>query len=372
MISALVVDDSRTARAVLKQMLVKEGFSVETLESAEAALDFLKENKPDVIFMDHMMPGMDGFAAVKHIKADAATAAIAIVMYTSKEGEVYSGQAHALGAADILNKPASQSELQGILKRLRAAQSVERATEDAEAFVEGRDPMIERRNNRSERRVNADGDRRAQGRLLREQDMQPVLPAWWTRAAAMVVLVALLSAFVHALNARSKQVEELAIRDDLMQSVLWLANKAGHYEYTDRPFEGRRLEVLQELVAAAELAEFKGVITLSSHIGQFCLREQGQGFIVPSATLAISACNKIGDTNELAIKRGLERSGSFRQFVAQVNTDRRSDISIEVNTLGDKEPLVAYPSEKNVRNAGDWNRIAAINNRVEITMRPRQ
>ncbi|UCE77836.1 MAG: response regulator, partial [Gammaproteobacteria bacterium] len=57
---ALVVDDSKSARLVLRRMLEKHGIAVETVESARAALDFLGNQRPDVIFMDHMMPGMDG------------------------------------------------------------------------------------------------------------------------------------------------------------------------------------------------------------------------------------------------------------------------------------------------------------------------
>ncbi len=118
---ALVVDDSRTARAVLKQMLGKEACKADAVASAEAAIDYLQSQKPNVIFMDHMMPGMDGFAAVRMIKSDPATEHIPIVMYTSRDGEMYVGQAQALGAADILSKPATQGDLRATLQRLSAA-----------------------------------------------------------------------------------------------------------------------------------------------------------------------------------------------------------------------------------------------------------
>ena len=59
---ALVVDDSRSARVVLTRMLERYGILVDSADSAEAALDYLKEGRPDVIFMDHLMPGMDGLA----------------------------------------------------------------------------------------------------------------------------------------------------------------------------------------------------------------------------------------------------------------------------------------------------------------------
>jgi CheY-like chemotaxis protein len=94
----LIVDDSRTAREALRRMLADHELHVETAESAEAALEFLAVHRPDVIFMDHMMPGMDGFQAVKAIKENPATATIPVMMYTSQSGELYVGQARALGA----------------------------------------------------------------------------------------------------------------------------------------------------------------------------------------------------------------------------------------------------------------------------------
>ena len=65
---ALIVDDSKSARVVLKRMLEELDLVVNTVESATDAIDYLKRYQPDVIFMDHMMPGMDGFEAVRHIK----------------------------------------------------------------------------------------------------------------------------------------------------------------------------------------------------------------------------------------------------------------------------------------------------------------
>lgn len=115
---ALVVDDSRTARETLKRMLEKHRLAVTTLDSAQAALDYLKQHTPDVIFMDHMMPGMDGFQAVEAIKGNPDTATIPIMMYTSKEGDLYVSQARALGAMGILPKQVQPAELFEVLSKL--------------------------------------------------------------------------------------------------------------------------------------------------------------------------------------------------------------------------------------------------------------
>lgn len=125
---ALVVDDSKSARVVLRKMLEKHSLDVELASSAEEAIDFLSRHSPDVIFMDHMMPGMDGFQAIKHIKDNPRTAMIPIVMYTSQDGEVYVGQARALGAVDVLAKDIRPTQLNNVLTRLNLAQEVREAT----------------------------------------------------------------------------------------------------------------------------------------------------------------------------------------------------------------------------------------------------
>jgi len=117
--TALIVDDSRTARVVLKRMLENHALAVDTAESAEVALDYLNDHRPDVIFMDHMMPGMDGFEAVSAIKNNPDTATIPIMMYTSQKGEVYVGQARALGAVGVLPKEVEPVEVSKILASLR-------------------------------------------------------------------------------------------------------------------------------------------------------------------------------------------------------------------------------------------------------------
>jgi len=132
---ALVVDDSRTARETLKRMLDKHNLAVDTLESAQQALDYLKDHTPDVIFMDHMMPGMDGFQAVEAIKGNPDTATIPIMMYTSKEGDLYVSQARALGAIGILPKQVEPAELFEVLNKLGLVSERRRRTAEDNRFV---------------------------------------------------------------------------------------------------------------------------------------------------------------------------------------------------------------------------------------------
>jgi CheY-like chemotaxis protein len=120
---ALVVDDSKTARVTLKRMLENHGVETETVDSARAAIDYLVGKTPAVIFMDHMMPDMDGFEAVEAIKGNPDTATIPIMMYTSKGGELYVSQARALGAIGILPKQVQPAELFKVLENLGLVQN---------------------------------------------------------------------------------------------------------------------------------------------------------------------------------------------------------------------------------------------------------
>jgi CheY-like chemotaxis protein len=130
---ALVVDDSKSARAFLSRILERHEITVDAAESAEAAIDYLTRNRPDVIFMDHMMPGMDGFQAVQSIKNNPRTAAIPILMYTSQEGDLYLGQARALGAEGVLPKQIKQADVTKMLFQLQLVS--DRRTREQSVFT---------------------------------------------------------------------------------------------------------------------------------------------------------------------------------------------------------------------------------------------
>lgn len=116
---ALVVDDSQIARYILSCELERLGYEVEVAESAEAAFAQLGKPLPDVIFMDHLLPGIDGLEAVSRLRGQSATTKLPIIMYTSQDGEDFAEHARAIGADDIYVKTADESRLTGILERLR-------------------------------------------------------------------------------------------------------------------------------------------------------------------------------------------------------------------------------------------------------------
>ena len=118
---ALIVDDSSTARQLLKKLLVSYGHEVLCADSAELAIQMLNQTDqahPDVIFMDHNMPGMDGLQALKTIKTNPRTAMIPILMYTSQGDSVYAEQAKRFGAVGIIPKELKHVALKEVLDTL--------------------------------------------------------------------------------------------------------------------------------------------------------------------------------------------------------------------------------------------------------------
>src|SRR6185369_3999410 len=126
-------DDSKSARLFLSRILERHEIAVDAAETAEQAIEYLTRTRPDVIFMDHMMPGMDGFQAVQSIKNNPRTSSIPILMYTSQEGDLYLGQARALGAEGVLPKQIKQSDVTRMLFQLRLVE--DRRGEERNAFA---------------------------------------------------------------------------------------------------------------------------------------------------------------------------------------------------------------------------------------------
>lgn len=116
--TALVVDDSKSARFALRKFLEGFNYKVETAESANEAYRILGADLPTVIFMDHIMPGTDGFEALRALKSDPRTADIPVVICSSNEGEDFIAQAKARGASNVLQKPPSPEQLAGVLANL--------------------------------------------------------------------------------------------------------------------------------------------------------------------------------------------------------------------------------------------------------------
>lgn len=117
--NALLVDDSKVARFALSKLLENRDMQVNMAASAEEALEFLDSHeRPDVIFMDHLMPGMNGVEATRAIKSNPDTAGIPIIMCTSRKSPSFTEEARNFGVYNILTKPPQTDGLGEVLDQL--------------------------------------------------------------------------------------------------------------------------------------------------------------------------------------------------------------------------------------------------------------
>lgn len=114
----LIVDDSPTEIHVLKTMLEKNGYETITAASGEEGVETAKAQKPDVILMDVVMPGMNGFQATRQLTRDAQTSSIPIIIVTTKDQETDRVWGLRQGAKDYVTKPAEEKELLGKIKQV--------------------------------------------------------------------------------------------------------------------------------------------------------------------------------------------------------------------------------------------------------------
>jgi two-component system phosphate regulon response regulator PhoB len=103
----LAVDDEEDILELLDYNLSKEGFRVLRVTSGEKALELARSERPDLIVLDLMLPGLDGLEVCKHLKSDRETANIPIVMLTAKGEEVDIVLGLEMGAEDYVTKPFS-------------------------------------------------------------------------------------------------------------------------------------------------------------------------------------------------------------------------------------------------------------------------
>ena len=107
----MVVDDSPTERHFLGELLTKQGYQVVMAESGEEAMEKAKQLKPDLILMDVVMPGLNGFQATRAITKAEETKNIPVIMCTSKGQETDKVWGMRQGARDYVVKPVNKDEL---------------------------------------------------------------------------------------------------------------------------------------------------------------------------------------------------------------------------------------------------------------------
>jgi twitching motility two-component system response regulator PilH len=117
----LIVDDSSTARHFLHDVLVKAGYEVISAESGDEAIIMVKAEMPDLVLMDVIMPGINGYQATRTITKDEATKHIPVLILTSKDMETDRIWGLRQGAAALLSKPINPAELLAKIRELSTA-----------------------------------------------------------------------------------------------------------------------------------------------------------------------------------------------------------------------------------------------------------
>ncbi len=107
----LVVDDSKTIRRTAETLLKKEGFTIITAEDGFEALAKIADHRPDIIFVDIMMPRLDGYQTCALIKNNAEFRSTPVIMLSSKDGLFDKAKGRIVGSDQYVTKPFSKSEL---------------------------------------------------------------------------------------------------------------------------------------------------------------------------------------------------------------------------------------------------------------------
>ncbi|MBI3898184.1 MAG: response regulator [Gammaproteobacteria bacterium] len=409
--TALVVDDSRTAQVGLSRLLKARGLVVETAESGPEAIDYLRVNlPPGVIFLDHMMPGMDGFEALSELKANERTAKIPVVMYTSKEGESYGDEARVRGAIGVLPKPPEPAELDRILAALRlqaiptVAESVRvvapatfitsaPASAPAAAVLPPSVPV-----------ASTPPPFIAAPPANVDIDTPPISqsPRSWSYVALCVLLAALAwwsydrsrqaeqsyertladnARLKNALARLDEQTKVLPLatpsstsRPEISRAYLdllsWALNQSGSYDYAEIPFSDERLNRLRDLLAHLAAAGFRGTVRLEAHVGRFCLARDESGMhVLPPRAAPLSVCETMSYPPGEAVALGRRQSEAFSRFLSERAMTRVLP-EVMLVSYGTSRPLLEYPDPLRVSTAGDWNDIARLNQRVEVVLAP--
>lgn len=437
---ALVVDDSKVARVTLKKQLEKYQLSVELAESGEEALQFLETHAVDVIFMDHIMPGMDGLQAVSLIKNNPNTATIPVMMYTSKEGEVYVSEARALGAVGVLPKQVQHDVLFGMLLKLglvrdrREKQRPEAGDTESEsrskdlAARPDSDPpgfevsalmsrMLE--DQQSELRSEIRSSYRQFAKQIAsevhdqlrehhefeklEEELNRQRSSGWQILCGILAIAALLfiALFLQARSElmatdneltratvelqRAKQTlatRGLPLANDpdigslpvmsvprLLDTLTWTLNESGGIPYDEVPFNDARVDQITGLLWQLSEAGFLGTLRIDSHLGEFCLVSNTEGrYELQDPGLPMSSCTFIGhplDDSQLLSDR---QTPSFALFLetSSLLDDAGIELELVIRDRADSFPREPYPADPVT--AGEWNRIAALNNRLEFSL----
>ena len=115
-VKVMVIDDSQTIRRTAETLLTKEGYTVVTAADGFEALAKVADHQPDIIFIDIMMPRLDGYQACALIKSNARYKQTPVIMLSSKDGLFDRARGRIVGSDEYLTKPFTRDELLGAVR----------------------------------------------------------------------------------------------------------------------------------------------------------------------------------------------------------------------------------------------------------------
>jgi hypothetical protein len=137
--------------------------------------------------------------------------------------------------------------------------------------------------------------------------------------------------------------------------------------YGEPPFTGARAQRLRALLERLQAENFQGKIVATSYVGDFCLSgAAATGYAPASADVPARRCDLIGNPFEDMLSAAQRQSP---EFAALLNATGASKIRIEI-VFGGRKPAAPYPAQNEQLTAGEWNAVAARNNRVEFVSSP--
>jgi hypothetical protein len=138
--------------------------------------------------------------------------------------------------------------------------------------------------------------------------------------------------------------------------------------YGEIAFDRSRLEVLRDMLVKLEAQSFHGVVKISSSAGLFCLSGNAtDGYVPAAAALPINRCDMIGNPLDEALSGQQRQSLAFANLIAGVRQRTSGAITVALESNGTTHAATPYPTRTDSLTAGEWNRVAAANNRVEFS-----
>ena len=113
----MVIDDSKTIRRTAETLLVREGCEVVTATDGFEALSKIADQNPQIIFVDIMMPRLDGYQTCALIKNNQTFKSVPVIMLSSKDGLFDKARGRIVGSEEYLTKPFSREELLGAIRK---------------------------------------------------------------------------------------------------------------------------------------------------------------------------------------------------------------------------------------------------------------